>query len=743
MKKFTCLVMAYIMVFACFMLSGCDWLNRILGDDDSAVVDDGGDELPDVSDDPDDSENPEEPTEPDEPDATSLVSASEKKDLYEGTYESSPSSEMSYYGVGRTLNVIEDPFIEVTSGYKKVFDADKLLSLNWRKAHVGKMEASSHSAKSMEELFESLNNEYSVSFGVNFGIGVFSAGIKEQFSFATDEEYRETANEVFYTTSQIYSATLVEIDEYFDIRQFQSILSDDVLSDAKDVQTGRMSPNEFIYLYGTHAVLAGYYGGKIDATYYLRNKGAQWNESMTTKVETSITAGVIDLLSAETSVGFSVQEELGLSREETEERFMANALGGANFEAQSLGDFLNNYGKWVDSMNDAENFGVIVGLPKRSLVAIWDLFPSQYSSAQMILEEYFEGVAEETESEFLRLYERYYTEPVDRGDTENFDGGHGTQESPYIIKTKDHFNNIKNVDTEDAYFRLDKSISLGSWSSPFSFSGILDGNGNTITYAQTLSSTGDYYGGLFTELNGASIENLVLDVDISRDESGGTGYIGGLAGEMSGDTIVSRVAVDGAITIDSGSGREYVGGLIGRMSGGSIDECEVVCNIDIFSKCARGGGIVGYVIPQSRSVSINDCSHVGTITCSSAYIVNNGIRIAGGIIGCTRNDISTSISVSNCIHSGTIKLKWTGWAASGAGTHGAGGIVGRYEDGKEDGLQVENCYWQNSHCSLSGNAKDLNKRYGKESLLGTLDGFDTETWILSDGALPKLSWCNE
>ena len=71
------------------------------------------------------------------------------------------------------------------------------------------------------------------------------------------------------------------------------------------------------------------------------------------------------------------------------------------------------------------------------------------------------------------------------------------------------------------------------------------------------------------ELNGASIENLVLDVDISRDESGGTGYIGGLAGEMAGDTIVSRVAVDGAITIDSGSGREYVGGLIGRMFGGS------------------------------------------------------------------------------------------------------------------------------------------------------------------------------
>ena len=55
--------------------------------------------------------DPEEPTEPDEPAATSLVSASEKKELYEGTYESSPSSEMSYYGVGRTLNVIEDPFI--------------------------------------------------------------------------------------------------------------------------------------------------------------------------------------------------------------------------------------------------------------------------------------------------------------------------------------------------------------------------------------------------------------------------------------------------------------------------------------------------------------------------------------------------------------------------------------------------------------------------------------------------------
>lgn len=742
MKKLLCIAIALVMGLAGLAFSGCDFLNRIPEDDEVEITDDfvTPDE-PDYPDEPDHSVDPEGPGSFEENPETLFATEAEKRDLYEGTY--STSSDGSYYGVGRTLNVIEDPFIEVASGYKKVFDPEKLLALNWRKTRVGKMEASSQSAESMEELFSSLNEEFQSFFSSKVDSDVFSASLKKNFGFAAGSDYEETSNEIFYTASQIYSASLVEIDEYFDYEQFEDVLSDEVLEDAVKVQKGTMDPSTFISLYGTHAVLAGYYGGKIECNYYLRNTGSKWKETTVSSFETGISTGISDLISRESEEAFSMQADYGLDREETEEVFSANGIGGANFSALSMSDFLSNYHSWTDSMNDSEDLGIIVGLPKRSLVAIWDMLPSQYAEAKAILNTYFETAAESTESDFLKLYERYYSDPIDRGDTENFAGGHGTLESPYLIESDEHFQNIQNIDAAGKYFKLNNSISLGSWNTPFSFDGILDGDGHTIEYFQRPTSKDEYLAGLFTQLNGATVKNLYLDATISRTEKSGTGTIGTLAGEAIGNTTVSRVAVDGKIYDESGSGLDYVGGLLGAMFGGTIDQCEVVCDIDIIAKHARGGGIVGYVVPQDLPVMISNSCFVGELLASSNYIVNNGVRIAGGIIGRAKGDGAFEISIQDCYHSGLLELKWVGWAAYGAGTHGCGGVIGQFESGKEDGISVEGCYWTGAETKLSGNTKELNEGCLVSSLTGIAVEWNTDIWTTLEDGAPKLSWIKE
>ena len=469
MKKIISLFMAGLLLLGSLFLVGCDLLEQFLGNDEPPVVEGGGDEVPD---------DPEEV----------IVDQDLKEEIYNGTYETETESPYngSYYGVGRTLNVIEDPYIEVASGYAKVFDTEKLLGMNWRTTKVGKMEASTASGSSMSEMFENTNENYGASFSGELNLFVFKAGLDAQFDFASGEQYKETSDEIFYTASQIYAATLVEIDVYYDIEQFTEVLSDKLISDAEKVQSGEMSPASFIALYGTHAVLAGYYGGKVDCTYYLRNTGVQWSTNEELNIEGRIGLEIGKLLSLEGSGHFSMQEELGLNTEQSEERFEATSIGGANFKGLSMGDFLSDYGKWVDSMNVTEDFGVIVGLPKRSLVAIWDMFPQELNDAKEILASYFEDVAEKEGSEFLSQYERHYTEPVDNGDEANFSGGHGTKESPYLIDSKAEFQNIKNFIGENTYFRLIDSIDLGIWNEPFEFRGHFDGGYNKVTYVQTL-----------------------------------------------------------------------------------------------------------------------------------------------------------------------------------------------------------------------------------------------------------------
>ena len=112
MKKIISLFMAGLLLLGSLSLVGCDLLEQFLGHDDPPLVEGGGDDLP---------------GEADPPKTEILVDQDLKEEIYNGTYETETESPYngSYYGVGRTLNVVEDPYIEVASGYAKVFDMKK------------------------------------------------------------------------------------------------------------------------------------------------------------------------------------------------------------------------------------------------------------------------------------------------------------------------------------------------------------------------------------------------------------------------------------------------------------------------------------------------------------------------------------------------------------------------------------------------------------------------------------------
>ena len=131
-----------------------------------------------------------------------VMTLSDKQAVLNGTYgaeSQNGSSKNAYYGVGRTLNVIEDEFVNVSAGYGKIFDTDKLLNLNWHKSYTGKMSAMTSTGKSMEMLYNDFTSNVCVSFSVGVDAGVFSTKLKNSFKFAKGESFTQTEKYKFYT----------------------------------------------------------------------------------------------------------------------------------------------------------------------------------------------------------------------------------------------------------------------------------------------------------------------------------------------------------------------------------------------------------------------------------------------------------------------------------------------------------------------------------------------------------------
>ena len=111
------------------------------------------------------------------------------------------------------------------------------------------------------------------------------------------------------------------------------------------------------------------------------------------------------------------------------------------------------------------------------------------------------------------------------------------------------------------------------------FTGILDGNGHTISH---LTISGDRYLELFGQLgSGAIISNLALE---SVNVNGTGDYVGGLVGENEGN-------ITSSYSTGTVSGNMRVGGLVGHNSEGSITSSYSTGSV---SGDDHVGGLVGY-----------------------------------------------------------------------------------------------------------------------------------------------------
>lgn len=222
------------------------------------------------------------------------------------------------------------------------------------------------------------------------------------------------------------------------------------------------------------------------------------------------------------------------------------------------------------------------------------------------------------------------------------------------------------------------------------YTGTFDGKGHSIRNLHI--KIPGFYVGLFCQLEGATIKNLVIEDSCSFE-----GIIAGAlvpfveeSGTISFSNIKNQATVKGS---------KYVGGFIGIIQ--FIESSTIQ-----FQNCGNSGvidgltsgGFIGYVlVAKGTTLQFTECNNNGSIT---------GTFGTGGFIGNVSNSETITTTVKSSTNSGKVN-----------GNVGSGGIVGVIEECSGVTLDISDTSVKNS---VSGNKN-----------IGGLIGFVTESYAIT------------
>ncbi|MCK5000717.1 MAG: PASTA domain-containing protein, partial [Anaerohalosphaera sp.] len=295
-----------------------------------------------------------------------------------------------------------------------------------------------------------------------------------------------------------------------------------------------------------------------------------------------------------------------------------------------------------------------------------------------------------------------------------YESGTGTQAYPYQIWTAQQLNAIGKYQGDwENHFVIMADIDLSEYigesyncigDSTAAFTGVIDGNGHTISNLTFASSDRDGYTGLLSYVGpGAEVRNLIL-TDVNIDVPGGNN-ISGLAaytegsiidcavyGEVTGHYRVGILAGEnkGSIlnsyAIGKSTGYASVGGFVGSSEDGSL------------TKCYSSGDVSGYDYVGGFAGSVHYCA---TRDCYSTCSVEGNRYIGGfsgvslsskGIINCyaTGNVIAIDDYAGGFTGDNRYGLESCYATGSVSGDEFVGGFAGANDD------EIVNCYCQGS-----------------------------------------------
>lgn len=238
---------------------------------------------------------------------------------------------------------------------------------------------------------------------------------------------------------------------------------------------------------------------------------------------------------------------------------------------------------------------------------------------------------------------------------QEFAGGTGMESDPYLVSTPAQLDYVRNFTYAGVYFKQTADIDLGEYKNdggwvPIGlnasngnvtpFYGNYDGQGYVIRN-MTITRDGFNEQGLFSELSGAAVKNVVLKgVSITTNNSN---FVGAIAGKALAQSHIIKCGSEGNINAHA-----IAGGIVGEASFSYISQSYSRCSI--VTTNLHTGGLCGYTTSSSE---IDNCYFAGSLNGGSGEAGGSTIMSAGGIIG-THEYSDPLFKATNCYVMGSV-----------------------------------------------------------------------------------------
>lgn len=374
---------------------------------------------------------------------------------------------------------------------------------------------------------------------------------------------------------------------------------------------------------------------------------------------------------------------------------------------------------------------------------------------------------------------------------EAFESGTGSEKNPYIIETASQLAFLaqevnSGIDYKGKYIVLDRDLDLNNreWmpigNGTYSFHGIFDGNGHTISNFKIINGISfpsessneaidQYTTGLFGSCCNAAIKNIAIEkasITIQNITNVSTIMGGILIGTMHSDSTaeISNVSVvDSTISVfelDNNSSSLRIGGIIGYLSGND-DSSLLMKNIHANTCISIENGsasynLVGGLAGASSTYNLFEVSNCASylsvnVDTENAYLQHNFIGAFGSMV--TKNDIVSISNVFSKVTTNKINDISHGYYA-----YNANAIIGETNHAKQkDGTRIGGYKFQNlfgyveqvdaptGEIAKSVQLYELSSQviYAETNCRGceslpTDHGFDESVWNLTDLSTPKI-----
>jgi hypothetical protein len=266
-----------------------------------------------------------------------------------------------------------------------------------------------------------------------------------------------------------------------------------------------------------------------------------------------------------------------------------------------------------------------------------------------------------------------------------YSGGAGTEADPYLISSKVDMVALASAVNGNSdyssgkYFLLTQDITdtittIIGRNDTCSFKGVFDGGEHKLTV--NISTSNEYYAGVFGYTTGATIKNLGVAGSVSSSSSSSSlAYAGGICGRADSSSTITNCYNTGSV-----SSLAYAGGICGNADSSTITNCY---NTGSVSSLAYAGGICGNA---DNSSTITNCYNTGSVSSSS----DSFSAYTGGICGNAYNS-----TITNCYNTGSVSSYSSSFAAI------AGGICGIANPST-----ITNCYNTGRVSSSSSSSSD-------------------------------------